>query len=158
MQNSNQEGCNTIQLTNILANSPVTRSFTRGVHSADYCPEFTSFPCLFIWNTAPKNSKGLHWVAVYVEQKNKCYYFDSAGAPIPLIFRYHLSQFRIRHVLSKAVQSPFSTVCGQYCIMFLHWVCSGKSPQSFCRTLFTENLNSNDEKVEKWFNALVMMM
>ena len=51
------------------------------------------------------------------------------------------------------LQSPISTVCGQYCVAFLMFRCRNISMHAFAR-LFTSDLIANDCHVFDWLGAL----
>ena len=51
------------------------------------------------------------------------------------------------------LQSPISTVCGQYCVAFLMFRCRNMSMHAFAR-LFTSDLIANDCPVFDWLGAL----
>ena len=51
------------------------------------------------------------------------------------------------------LQSPISTVCGQYCVAFLMFRCRNISMHAFAR-LFTSDLIAIDFRVFDWLGAL----
>lgn len=148
-------GLSTLDLSKVLTDSPMTRRFFLGVYPADIFPIQSLLPNCCIWNTADSRSKGEHWVACFMDEFKTAFYFDTGGSPIPPLFLGHLRHFRVIRLLKKPVQSPFSDLCGQYCMLFLHWVCSGRKPYSFIKKGFSSNLLKNDEYVDKWYNALL---
>ena len=53
----------------------------------------------------------------------------------------------------RTLQSPLSTVCGQYCVAFLMFRCRDASMNAFTR-LFTTDLVANDCRVFDWVAAV----
>ena len=53
----------------------------------------------------------------------------------------------------RTLQSPLSTVCGQYCVAFLMFRCRNVSMHAFTR-LFTTDLVANDCRVFDWLAAV----
>ncbi|XP_067945020.1 uncharacterized protein F54H12.2-like [Watersipora subatra] len=88
--------------------------------------EFT-FPSCAVINTKPHTERGEHWVCFIKNRDRTGIYFDSYGyAP------YNLPE--VGDVLAncidwtynaKSLQTPFSTVCGEYCIFFLTHMAKG---------------------------------
>ena len=82
-------------------------------------------------------------------------YFDPYGqkpqhAEFTNFMNEHCSQWSSNdHIL----QSPISTVCGQYCVAFLMFRCRNISMHAFAR-LFTSDLIANDCRVYDWLGAL----
>ena len=94
-----------------------------------------------------------HWVAMYLDEIGD--YFDPCGqkpqhAEFTNFMNEHCSQWSSNdHIL----QSPISTVCGQYCVAFLMFRCRNISMHAFAR-LFTSDLIANDCRVYDWLGAL----
>lgn len=87
------------------------------------------FPCCMIINTKPHTHQGEHWIAVFKTEHNIGIYFDSYGYP-------PTGSTNIAKVLDSCdewihndvgLQSPYSTVCGQYCVFFLTHMARGYS-------------------------------
>ena len=53
----------------------------------------------------------------------------------------------------RILQSPISTVCGQYCVALLMFRCRNISMHAFARS-FTSDLIANDLRVFDWLGAL----
>ena len=53
----------------------------------------------------------------------------------------------------RTLQSPLSTVCGQYCVAFLLLRCRNVPMHAFTR-LFTSDLVANDCRVFDWVAAV----
>lgn len=93
----------------------------------------------------------MHWTATYVDKKSRGYYFDSYGMP-PFIAD-HIDRLRENcktiKFNNKQLQSESSDVCGQYCIMFLHYAAYGIELRKFF-DLFDSDLEKNDSIVEEF--------
>lgn len=150
-------GLSTDEINSHLKRDTVARLSFVGTFPSDRKPPILKLPCCFVWNTAPSSSPGEHWVACYIDENFRAWYFDSAGETIPDEFKKVLTQFVIIRVLTKPVQHIMSTLCGQYSIMFLILACRGINPNRMIKTLFSNNLSHNDLLVEKWFARYTML-
>ena len=117
-----------------------------GVFPADQIPRVWTCPTAYVFNTDDHRKPGTHWVSIYVDTKRNGYYFDSYGIE-PMVpdhinrLRKNCKQFRCNTV---QLQSLTSNVCGQFCIMFLHYMCAGMGVKKFMEN-FSTNLFRNDE-------------
>ena len=77
---------------------------------------------LFVFNTHWEHQPGEHWIAVSALPNRDVEYFDSYGFPphiypgVHAALREHGRQLQWN---STALQGLFSTVCGDYCVLFL---------------------------------------
>ena len=81
-------------------------------------------------------------------------YFDPYGQPPQHIeftnfMNEHCSEWAFNE---RTLQSPISTVCGQYCVAFLTLRCRNVSMHAFSR-LFTTDLVANDCRVFDWLGV-----
>ena len=131
------------QIEKILwANKWTNPSFI-GCFAADEIPKaFYKYPCSIIINLDTKNKPGSHWVAAYIQNPSKIYYFDSLGSlnclyppflePSPYcitgpnypIYQF-LNRFQSRTLNKMIYQSVFAKNCADYCIYFIHSMCIG---------------------------------
>lgn len=51
----------------------------KGVYACDMLPKKISLPAAFIVNLSPHNSRGSHWIGIFIDDKREAYYFDSFG-------------------------------------------------------------------------------
>jgi len=69
----------------------------------------------------------MHWVAIHVDSYGYGHYFDSYG--IPPFMSDHIKSLRKTckrfRWSSKQLQSETSDVCGQFCLMFSHYMTNG---------------------------------
>lgn len=149
---------NSSEISSILKSCSHIYKFFKGVYACDEIPVFSKneLPIAFIWNTGPRSSKGLHWVAVWIGTNNISYYFDSSGMPPQkefLLF-FHNYSTRYKCVLNSVTQDYLSNVCGQYCIYFLIMKSMNKRNKDI-RKPFNTNLRCNDKHVVEWLRAHV---
>ena len=102
-----------------------------------------TYPFALVCNTHNADQPGKHWVALYVDEVGD--YFDPYGqAPQPVEFanfmNEHCSEWSANN---RTLQSPLSTVCGQYCVVFLRLCCRKVSVHAFSG-LFSTDLVAND--------------
>ena len=125
-----------------------------GVFAADTLPTHVyRKPAYFIVNTDPVSKPGKHWIAITIDCHGHGEYFDSYGLP-PYINNHQ--KFLNRHCKTwkfnnTDLQALDSTVCGQYCVMYLLHKSHGYSLNDFKTMYFSENCNKNDEIVDKMF-------
>ena len=135
----------------ILKSLSKIHSHTVGVFPADQIPRVWMRPAAFIVNTDDHTKSGTHWVAIYIDKCSNALYFDSFGLP-PFVpdhinrLRKNCKKIRWNNV---RLQSDFSDVCGQYCIMFLRYMSEGLGYHKFIEN-FSENLDKNDEIVRRY--------
>lgn len=106
----------------------VGRVFALGAFPADCMPSIARFgttDSCFIMNTDPRDRPGQHWLAFYYSARDDLLeYFDSFGLPLssyPVVLHsVKRRKIRIRVVNDTMVQSPYSTACGYFCILFLY--------------------------------------
>ena len=85
-------------------------------------PLIKSFPCSFIMNSNPLSNAG-HWLAFYLVSPTHLEFFDSLA--LPLSHYYNLSGYftQFTTIISNTrlvLQSRESSLCGEYCLAFLH--------------------------------------
>lgn len=110
-----------------LAQTPNVVSL--GVFPADCLPHrsrMTARSCCFILNSDKLGKPGKHWLAFHYDAARRVLeYFDSFGLPITF-YKTITRAFAWRPTVVEAVnphgflQSPDTTTCGYYCVLFLH--------------------------------------
>ena len=113
-----------------MANLEIRRAARRiknfvGVFPANQNPLtlIKSFPCSFIMNSQPVSSHSGHWLAFYIISSTRLEFFDSLSQPLihyPLVASYFSHFSSILSNTSLLLQSPISSLCGEYCITFLY--------------------------------------
>ena len=114
-----------------------------------------TYPAAIVCNTHDSGRPGEHWVAMYVDTERRGDYFDSYGLQPQHVgfvdfMTEHCSTWSTNE---RTLQSPLSTVCGQYCVAFLMFRCRDASMNAFTR-LFTTDLVANDCRVFDWVAAV----
>ena len=128
------------------------RANSIGVCATDHIPRSLTLPAAVVTNIDTSDKPGSHWVAFYIDKNAKGTYFDSYGlAPVS---RHHIDRLR-RNCASfkwneKKLQSVNSKVCSEYCIIFLSYVCSGRTLRAFC-IIFSRDSHVNDALAAKFY-------
>lgn len=129
---------------------------TTGVYPADRIPKVLTKPIAIVVNTDGHKLPGAHWVAMYVDRSGHGWFFDSYG--LPPIVPDHLIRLRRNCRLfeynATQLQGPNSQCCGHYCVMFLHYMCTGLGLCKF-KSEFSSNLELNDKIVYDYYRAYI---
>ena len=100
------------------------------------------------------NKNFSHWVSFYAQSPDTVNYFDSNGdAPTQMIDVYLRKNFKKINRNNKAIQSPFSTVCGQFCILMIYLSALGLNFNSILNLLH-KNHNNIDDTVRTFVSHL----
>lgn len=144
---------NTKQLLKVL---PYTDVSAGGVYAADKIPWGWARPCAIIANTDDHTKPGTHWVAFYLSANGRGVFFDSFGRPPsdPRFIQRLNRNCRDFEWNRIQIQSYLSNICGNYCIVALHWLSMGKSLSAFCK-LFTNNHKQNDQLLMKMYKHII---
>ncbi len=148
---------NTLEIWSALSTNKHTKKYFKGVFPLDKIPKFIkNRPGALVINTDKSNQPGTHWVAIYISADNYAEYFDSYGRkPIHKEFIKFFQRNKIPIILYNKthLQGYFSTVCGQYCCMYLLHRSKNRTLKNFIKTSFkNQNLEENDDKVKKLFS------
>lgn len=124
-----------------------------GVYPSDQLPRTVQYPAALVVNTDPHTKPGSHWTAIFINENRELNYFDSYGRPPKSL---HMTRFIQRNSrkakFSKTVlQDVKSTVCGQYCIVFLLFLSRGISMEEFLN-IFSNSPIDNDFCIEVLFH------
>ena len=107
----------------------------------------------WIINLESSNKQGTHWVAM-IKFSNIYFFFDSYGAiPPTSIIKYVKSEAGIVAYNNYIIQSLDSTMCGFFCLTFLHFMQNAKNTNKF--TAFNNYINifepdNNDETLKDY--------
>lgn len=145
---------NTIELMKAMGSNKTTKKNFKGVFPADKLPRKVKRPAMIISNTDESTKPGQHWIAFYFPTKGKIEYFDSIGQLPVSIHHLKFLQKHGKNFLfnEKRLQGYFSSVCGNYCAMFLLNRTKKKSYKNFIKQ-FSNNLDKNDEEVMKMYKS-----
>lgn len=124
---------NSNQIMQCLTREKFTRDSFRGVFPRDLLAKrghvLKNKNNSFVCNTANQNNSGEHWIAMYFDCEGKGEYFDSYGFAPNSDFAEFLDVNSQEWTFNTTpLQSPLTTVCGQYCIFWL--ICKGKAYNS----------------------------
>ena len=134
-----------------LQSNPATSSIFVGCFPADRVPQqVDSVPAAFILNSDPAHKKGSHWVALFCGERVE--FFDSFGRK-PSYYGFNSPILDNAFSQSCQFQSDLSTVCGQYCMFFVHSRCSGLSFDQFL-SKFSADCAKNDRLVVRRVNEI----
>ena len=106
---------NSEQLISILKQDPYTASIFRGVYPINRLPTIRNG--IYVINTAPDTHPGLHWVAFFVTDSSIEYFDSYGGDPPTALHRWGKKKQWIINPIP--LQSPLTSVCGQYCLYYL---------------------------------------
>ena len=130
----------TDQISHLLSRDPMMCPYD--VVAKDCLPEIIdTYPNAIVCNTHDTDQPGEHWIAMYVDSKRHGDYFDPYG-PEPQHIEF--TNFMNEHCSEwapndRTLQSPMSTVCGQYCVAFLLLRCRNVSMHAFTRLYYLTN-------------------
>ena len=143
---------NTFQLAQVLTKDPFTKGRFAGVYACDQLSsiEINTYPRSFVVNNDSMELPGSHWIAIYFNEQMKEEFFDSYGKH-PIQYNKYFLDFMNRNAVKWEhnkiqLQSAFSSVCGQYCIYFLHHR-GRKRPMSSIVNSFVNDKLCNDQLV-----------
>ena len=127
----------------------------QGVFAADTLPtHIYKKPAYYIINTDPIRKSGRHWTAMSIDCHGRGEFFDSYGMSpyTPEHRRFldrHCKSWKYNHVDLQALDS---TVCGQYCVLYLLHKSHGYSLTDFVNMYFSNDCNKNDKIVNEMFH------
>jgi hypothetical protein len=148
---------NAVQIEAILRRSKATRRFFLGCFAADQIPSkhtITNYPVSMIINLDPARKDGSHWVAAFLTNVNSIIFWDSLALPIDGEIAQFLASFEHVERNKKAYQNPISDVCGQHCVVFLHYISLGYTFKKFLAIL-NYNAPDYDGFVRKFVNKMI---
>jgi hypothetical protein len=137
----------------VMRQDPHARALFEGVFASDTLPHaLHRRPSLLIVNTDPISKGGSHWLAIYISCEGKGEFFDSYGLPpyVPQIRSFLDKRCKSWRYNTVDLQAVNTTVCGQYCVMYLLFKAHGYSLFDFVKNFSNECLK-NDETVHRMF-------
>lgn len=121
--------------------------FHNGVYPRDLLPLSVNSPSAIVVNTDPQSRPGTHWTAIYINEYRAADFFDSYGKPPNKESKDFIQRnSRTSRFSTASLQSLTSTVCGQYCVLFLFFRSRGVSMDRFL-SIFTNSATLNDRLV-----------
>lgn len=129
----------------ITANLKCLKNFV-GVFSRDTLPVVVKLPVGLVINTDKSSLPGTHWVAIYIDADGFGEYMDSFGLrPLTSDILAFLNKNCISGWEHNPItfQSPVSSACGPYCVLFITMRSRGCSMSEFVR-MFSQKKWLND--------------
>lgn len=107
-------------------------------------------------NSDPASKLGTHWYAIYLSPSGEGFFFDSFGRHnIPS----HFKKWMFRHCKCWSYsailcQSIMSDKCGEFCIMFILYMCKYNDFEKLASVL-TNDTMLNNKIVDQFINSLL---
>ena len=120
----------------------------KGVFSCDNIPYLTEYNVSIICNFSKANTKGTHYVAIYIF-KDKIIYFDPLGLKCVVNSICNYLRIYNKTIIESnfMIQHPLSFHCGFFCIGFIFAMDKNISLQLYHNLFTTVNLIDNDRNV-----------
>lgn len=133
---------NSLEISTYL--KKIDHSLCNNVFAANRLPFSMSRPVYLISNLDPDTKMGSHWVAIFININGEGEYFDSFGRRPDSYHLTFLNRNTTRWIYNdRVIQNAFSSVCGQYCLLYLYLKYRGMSLNDFIN-IFTTNTFYND--------------
>lgn len=115
-------------------------SLKKHVYAANRLPILIEAPTFLISNLDSDTQPGSHWVAIHIEEGRVGQYFDSYGRAPEGFHRTFLNRnCKVWNYNDNRIQNDWTSVCGEYCMVYLYYKFQGKSLMEF-----TNIFNSNE--------------
>lgn len=148
---------NNLQLQALANRCAVLKDIFVGVYPSDCIPDFRGLKkrraYALIVNLEKSNHPGTHWIALYLPSRysGTAEYFDSYGRKPSLpSFCKLLNKYRNCIYNNVMLQSPFSSVCGQYCLFYLCHRARKESVSTIFRIFRNQSKHVNDVIVNRY--------
>ena len=127
------------------------------VFAANRLPMFMTPPVYLISNLDPDTKPGSHWIAIYIDANGVGEYFDTfarkpTGSHL-LFLKRNVSRWTYNN---RVIQNIFSSLCGEYCLMYLYLRYRGITLRNFAE-MFTENTIDNDALLKIMFRTFYIV-
>lgn len=149
---------NTRRLECMIECDPVLKRRVMGVYAMDRLPDARKreTPYGLIANIDGHEKSGTHWIAMYFTEKDG-EFFDSYGHP-PGFFSTRFATYLSRNAPTtahndKKIQSYYSDVCGEYCVMYLLYRSRGYSMKDMTDLFDSRHDDENDCFVREYINS-----
>lgn len=143
-----------LTLERVIRKDPHASRIFEGVFASDTLPHrLKSRPALLIVNSDPISKPGTHWLAISIDAEGRGEFFDSYGLKpyIPGHRRFLNRMCKSWKYNNFDLQALRSTVCGQYCVMYLLFKAHGYTLHDFVTQFFSDDCNNNDRVVANMF-------
>ena len=125
----------------------------RGIYFADQIPVNLKPKDIYIINCCSSKkikSRGHHWLAVHIKNKNIVEIFDSSGLHPNQLKNLKLPSCKKIFFNSRRLQNYRSETCGLYCLFFAKLRSNGIKNWNFVGRYFSKNLEKNDKYICEW--------
>lgn len=148
---------NTEQLMDVLKHDTYTSKFNCEVLSLNHFLESSiAISSLIIINYDSCDEPGSHWVAIFINKKQEIEFFDSYGMlPIYSSIRTKLNNTfgKTRPTFNLIRFQGNSTVCGQYCLLYLLLKARGFTLKDIQNTFYeTKSFAERDVVANQFIN------
>ena len=119
------------------------------VYSRDNLPDKIKARA-YVINLDEYSDIGIHWIALYVNNKTVTY-FDSFGIEhIPKEVKKNMGN---RNIITNIyrIQNYNSIMCGYFCIGFINYIFKGKSLTDYTNIFSLSNFKNNDNIILNYF-------
>jgi hypothetical protein len=141
-------------IESIMKKDDQIKNIFKGVFARNELPQIINYPAALIFNTQDRNKDGEHWLAVYFDSINLCYFFDSYGqSPCYYGVTNYLKKYSsLINYNQKRIQGD-SEYCGLYSILFIFFAVRNNLKDFY--SFFSTNLFLNDLFVFKNINKKI---
>lgn len=127
------------------------------VYAANRLPIHVEIPIFLISNLDPDTKPGSHWIAIHIDKNGIGQYFDSYGRPPSFYHKSFLNRNSKQwYFNSHRIQNNLTSVCGEYCIMYLYYKFYGETMNDFVG-IFCYPTLVNDVLVYNMFKSFLLM-
>lgn len=145
-----------IQIKRLLVKDEFTKNNFAGVYARTHVTLTHNLPAIYVINLDNYGAPGFHWIAVYVNEKI-IYIFDSFGGnflndSMFASFIQYCRKYNQKIISSPiAIQSPFGSTCGLYCVLFAMIISRGYSFSDFIKIFQHNDPKVNDQAIITYF-------
>ena len=120
-----------------------------GVYSRDNLPNKIKDGA-YVINLDEYSDIGIHWIALYVNNKTVTYFVSFGIEHIPKEVKKFIGN---RNIISNIyrIQNYDSVMCGYFCIGFIDFMFKGKSLTDYTNRFSPNNFKKNDDIILKYF-------
>ena len=120
-----------------------------GAYSRDNLPDKIKDGAYAI-NLDEYSDIGIHWIALYVNNKTVTYFDGSGIEHIPKEVRKFMGN---RNIITNIyrIQNYDSIMCGYFCIEFINYMFTGKSLTDYTNLFSSNNFKKNDDIILNYF-------
>lgn len=125
------------------------------VFASNQIPVLMNKPIYLISNLDPITKPGSHWIAIYINENGDGEYFDSFGRrPTGFHLNFMKRNSKKWNYNNKIIQNIFSSICGEYCLVFLYLKYRYVSLKDYLN-MFDDDTTANDFLLKKMFNSFL---